>query len=111
MALEDKSSLFKKGDQFPLRNTSRVTGLVPNGGPAPSSFVGNRGGISSKTSLFSPKGINSRTRGVISTVTDSRRVRSSEPADLPTSTPAPTSTYFDIESNSTYYEDGYFDLE
>ncbi len=105
MALEGKPSLFKKGDQFPVKNTSKVTRLVPIGGPAPSSFVGNRTSLSDKASLLSPRDVNSRVRGTISPVIDGRRVRSSEPSNLP-------SSYFSTEtSGESYFVDGYFDLE
>jgi hypothetical protein len=105
MALEGKPSLFKKGDQFPVKAPSKVTGLVPNGGPAPSSSVGNRSSLSNKASLLSPKDVNSRVRGIIGPITDGRRVRSSEPSNLP-------SSYFSTESSGeSYFVDGYFDLE
>jgi hypothetical protein len=102
MALEDIPSLFKKEDQFPVRNPSRVTGLIPNGGPAPSSFVGNISNLSNKSSLLSSRDATSRVRGIISPVTDNRRVRSSKPLTLPFS-------YFSIEnSGESYFVDNYF---
>lgn len=85
MALENKSSVFKK---------------------TPSNFVGNRDALSNKPSLLASKSISRGSTDFIGVVTDRKRIRSSEPVSLP------TSTYFDVDgSGESYFVDGYFDSE
>lgn len=85
MALENKPSLFKK---------------------TPSNFVGNRDVLSTRPSLLASKNISGGSTDFIGIVTERKRVRSSDPVDLP------RSTYFDIDgSGESYFAEGYFDSE